>query len=222
MQTINEWFSLDQKSHYGPNFIEMLIFQKEKLVLLSVPKTGTTALQSALGLRADIVVRDPPELKHAPLYRYHRFFKPMVDKFCNGPFETLAVIREPLDWAASWYRYRSRPFLNGRDNSTANISFPDFILGYLAVEKPAFAKIGSQSKFVAQKDGSPGVDHLFAYEEQGHLLGFLEDRLQCEISLPKLNISPRRDLSLDENIRKRFEQECAAEYALWESSRRGG
>lgn len=200
----------------------MLIFYKEKLAILSVPKTGSTALQSALGPSADMVVRDPPELKHAPLYRYHRFFKPMLDKFCGGSFETLAVIREPLDWMGSWYRYRSRPFLNGQANSTANITFSDFISGYMADEKPAFAKIGSQSKFVAKKDGTPGVDHLFAYEEQDQLLAFLRDRLQSDFSLPRLNSSPQRDLTLDVQTRRRFELECTDEYALWRAAQRLG
>ena len=52
----------------------MLVFWKQKLVFLSVPKTGTTAFQHALAPHADIVILDPPQLKHAPLYRYNRFF----------------------------------------------------------------------------------------------------------------------------------------------------
>ncbi len=58
----------------------MLVFVKEGLAFLSVPKTGTTAYQAALADRADMVVSDPPMLKHAPVYRYNRFFRPMFDK----------------------------------------------------------------------------------------------------------------------------------------------
>ncbi|MFT7107527.1 MAG: hypothetical protein ACJAVT_002051 [Yoonia sp.] len=54
----------------------MLVFWKENLVLLAVPKTGSTALQGALAPRASMVFRDPPKLKHAPCYRYRRFLKP--------------------------------------------------------------------------------------------------------------------------------------------------
>jgi hypothetical protein len=53
----------------------MLVFWKENLVLLAVPKTGSTALQGALAPRASMVFRDPPKLKHAPCYRYRRFLK---------------------------------------------------------------------------------------------------------------------------------------------------
>ena len=51
----------------------MLVFYKERLAFLSVPKTGTTAYESALRPRADIVISEPPLLKHAPVYRYNRF-----------------------------------------------------------------------------------------------------------------------------------------------------
>ena len=58
----------------------MLIFWKARLVLLAVPKTGTSAYEAALAPHAAIVVSDPPELKHAPVYRYNRFFRPMLEK----------------------------------------------------------------------------------------------------------------------------------------------
>ena len=58
----------------------MLLFWREKFVLLSVPKTGTTAIEAALAHKASMIVSDPPELKHAPVYRYNRFFRPMFEK----------------------------------------------------------------------------------------------------------------------------------------------
>jgi hypothetical protein len=48
----------------------MLVFWKAKLVLLAVPKTGTTALEAAFGPWADASFLNPPRLKHmtaAPL-----------------------------------------------------------------------------------------------------------------------------------------------------------
>ena len=37
----------------------MLVFAKEKLVLLALPKTGTTAIEEALAARADVALRNP-------------------------------------------------------------------------------------------------------------------------------------------------------------------
>ena len=47
----------------------MLIFYKERLAFLSVPKTGTTAYETALRDRADMVISVPAMLKHAPVCR---------------------------------------------------------------------------------------------------------------------------------------------------------
>ena len=105
----------------------MLVFTKSRLVFLAMPKTGSTAYHTALGPHADLVITDPPELKHAPIYRCDRFFRPIYDKVCGVELETLAVMREPVSWLGSWYRYRQRPFLNGKPNSTAGISFDDFV-----------------------------------------------------------------------------------------------
>ena len=100
---------------------KMLVFAREKLVFLSVPKTGTTAWQAALEPLATMMVRDPPELKHAPVFRYNRFFRPMLEKFVGEGLTVLAVMREPVDWLGSWYRYRQRDFLAGRPTSTQGI-----------------------------------------------------------------------------------------------------
>ena len=92
----------------------MLVFWNQGLVFLSVPKTGTTAWEEALAPHASIAVLDPPDLKHAPLYRYNRFFRPMFEKVGAGSrMETIAVVREPVSWLGSWYRFRRRPFMAG-------------------------------------------------------------------------------------------------------------
>jgi len=98
------------------------LFWKEKLSLLSVPKTGTTAIEAALAHKASMSVSDPPELKHAPVYRYNRFFRPMFEKACKAEMETFAMMQEPISWLGSWYKYRQRPFLYGSPKSTAQIS----------------------------------------------------------------------------------------------------
>ncbi|MEM7321392.1 MAG: sulfotransferase family 2 domain-containing protein, partial [Pseudomonadota bacterium] len=126
----------------------MMVFYKERLVFLSVPKTGTTALQSALGDRADMTVTAPPELKHMPLFRYNRFMRPMFDKVLDAQMETMAVIREPVDWLGSWYRFRRRPGFEGHRNATHDMSFDDFVTAYVREQRPSFANVGSQAKFV--------------------------------------------------------------------------
>ena len=196
----------------------MLVFWKQKLVFLSVPKTGTTAFQQALGPMADIVILDPPELKHAPLYRYNRFFRPMFEKACRtDDMETLAVMREPVSWLGSWYRYRQRPFMQGRPNATFDVSFDDFVEAYMQGQPPGFANVGSQAKFLEPRPNGTAVTHLFRYEDQAGLIAFLEQRLDTVIDLPRANVSPEMELSLSPAVERKLRRKKAEEFALYES-----
>lgn len=200
----------------------MLVFSKEKLVFLSMPKTGSTAYQEALASQASLVVRDPPELKHAPVYRYNRFFRPMIDKFCEGPFDILAVMREPVDWLGSWYRYRAREDLRGARTSTADLSFEAFVDSYLAKPRPAYAQVGSQAKFLEPQQNGTAVTHLFRYEDQAGLQRYLEDRLGQPVKTELYNVSPDVPLELSEETRTRLTQELAADFTLYDSITPGG
>lgn len=193
----------------------MLVFWKEKLVILAVPKTGSTALAMALGPHASMQISDPPIFKHAPVYRYERFLKPMFEKAGKQSMEVLAVMREPVDWLGSWYRYRRRPFMDGHPNSTAQMSFDDFVQAYMAEPRPDVANVGSQHRFLVRKDGSIGADHLFRYQDQAALKAFLEDRLSMEIALPRANVSPQMELSLDPGIEAELRARLAPEFELW-------
>jgi hypothetical protein len=83
-----------------------------------------------------------------------------------GPIETLAVMREPISWLGSWYRFRRRPFMEGKPNATFDVSFDDFVSAYMQGDPPGFANVGSQSKFLEPRPTGTGVDHMFRYEDQ--------------------------------------------------------
>ncbi|WP_291726856.1 gamma-glutamyl kinase [Leisingera sp. F5] len=195
----------------------MMIFFKERLVLLSVPKTGTTAFQAALRNRADLVISDPPELKHAPLYRYNRWIRPMFEKVCGAELEVAAVMREPVSWLGSWYRYRQRPALDGNPNSTKDVSFDDFLHAYCKGKPPAFANVGSQAKFLEAQPNGCKVRHLFRYEDQDALKQFLEFRLDVEIRLERKNVSPQASLTLSPEAQNHVRRKRAAEFELYDS-----
>lgn len=197
--------------------LKMLVFWKERLVFLAVPKTGTSAYEKALGTRADMVVRDPPELKHAPVYRYNRFFRPMFEKMGADDMETLAVMREPISWLGSWYRYRQRPFMQGKPNATHDVSFDEFVDAYCRGNRPGFANVGSQAKFLEPRPNGTRVTHLFRYETQGLLNAFLEDRLNVSLDLPRVNISPEMDLSLSTKVEAKLRRKCHEEFDLYDS-----
>ena len=195
----------------------MLVFFKERLAFLSVPKTGTTAYETALRGRADMVISDPPLLKHAPVYRYNRFLRPMFLNVSKVELELMAVMREPVDWLGSWYRYRRRPFMEGKPNSTHGVSFDEFVQAYLQGKRPGFAEVGSQQKFLETQPNGTGVTHLFRYEDQPRLQRFLEERLEVRLELGRENVSPEMPLELSPETEARLRRKCAEEFALYDS-----
>ncbi|WP_372992344.1 gamma-glutamyl kinase [Sulfitobacter sp.] len=195
----------------------MLVFFKERLAFLSVPKTGTTAYESALAPRADMVISEPPMLKHAPVYRYNRFIRPMFLKVCDAELELMAVMREPISWLGSWYRYRQRPFMQGKPNSTFDVTFDEFILAYMKGNKPGFADVGSQLNFMAAQPNGTGITHYFRYEDQARLQDFLHDRLGVTLDLKRENESPKMELPLSADVEERFRRKFAEEFALYDS-----
>ena len=195
----------------------MLVFWKENLALLAVPKTGTTAIEKALAPHASMAILDPPILKHVPIYRYDRFLKPFFLKAGGKELETAAVVRNPISWLGSWYKYRSRPELDGKPNSTANISFDDFVLEAIKGESAPYAHVGSQLKFLTNRDDSVGATHMFQYEQMERYVAFLENRLNHRIDLPKVNVSPEKETPLSSDVEAKLRRKWAAEFDLWES-----
>lgn len=192
----------------------MMVFWKARLVVLAMPKTGTQAYEAALSERADMVIRHPPGLKHMSLQRYRNKIRPLLRQAGAERMETLAVIRAPRDWLGSWFRYRQRPALKGHTNSTAGLSFAEFIEGFLAEEPPSWADVGRPYRFVSDGQGRVAVDHLFAYDHQDALQAFLAERLGHPVIPPRRNNSPDAGLDLPEALEARLARALAPDLAL--------
>lgn len=192
----------------------MLVFWDQRLVFLATPKTGSTALAAALEPHAAISLQRPPVLKHTTVQRYHRFLGPYLKVSSGETFSTIALMREPIDWLGSWYRFRQRPEITDPRMSTRELSFEDFAQAYCARPQPGFANVGSQARFLTPEGREP-VDEIFCYERMEKFIAYLEERLSLHITLPQLNISPPADLSLTAATRSRLEQVMAADFTLY-------
>lgn len=166
----------------------MLVFWEQRLAFLATPKTGSTAIAAALESLAAVSIQRPPLLKHTTVHRYRRFIGPYLEAASKDNFTLVALMREPKDWLGSWYRFRQREEIEPA-KSTRDMSFDDFVRAWCRDPRPDFADVGSQGKFLRPRQGA-GADRLFRYEAIGTFVQFLEDRLGCEITLPRLNVSP--------------------------------
>jgi hypothetical protein len=194
----------------------MLVFWKARLVLLAVPKTGTTALEAALLPHADTAILNPPRQKHCTVRRYRNQLQPFFEQRGERPLELVAVVREPVSWLSSWYRYRARDAIAGQANSTQGISFDAFVEAWLHNDPPPFAKVGRQSRFVSAADGNLGVEHLFRHDRMDAAVAFLEERLDAKLDLTRANVSAAQDTELSAAILHRLHTEAPEEFALWE------
>ncbi len=194
----------------------MLVFWKEKLVMLAVPKTGTTALEAALTPLADTAILNPPGHKHVSVQRYRNLLAGFFEQRGNRPMDTMAVVREPVSWLESWYRYRTRSQLAGKATSTAGISFEDFVAAWLMTDQPEFARVGSQANFVTDDKGKIAIDHIFRYDKMAAAVSFLEARLDTSIQLQERNPSPRMPTPLSTEMTKRLHAERPQEFEIWE------
>ncbi|WP_170399010.1 sulfotransferase family 2 domain-containing protein [Ruegeria arenilitoris] len=196
----------------------MLVFYKERLAFLAVPKTGSTAYHTALRDRADFFVTGPPDLKHAPVRRYDRFFQNIFRKMYDTEMEIMAVVREPIDWLGSWYKFRSREDRIGHPHSTRDLSFDEFVQAYMQSPRPEFADVGNQSQFFRTRSNGFGASHIFKYENQDKILDFLQDRLNMQIDLKRENVSPHRELILTPETDRRFRKRHTAEFACHDAA----
>ncbi|KAF0114217.1 MAG: hypothetical protein FD150_1652 [Rhodobacteraceae bacterium] len=191
----------------------MLVFWEQRLAFLATPKTGSTAIAAALESLAAVSIQRPPLLKHTTVHRYRRFIGPYLEAASKDTFTLVALMREPTDWLGSWYRFRQRDETEPA-KSTRDLSFDEFVRAWCQDTRPDFADVGSQSRFLRPRQGE-GVDRLFRYEAIATFVHFLEDRLGCEVILPRLNVSPEGATVLTPATEALLREVAAEDFALY-------
>ena len=195
----------------------MLVFFEQRLAFLATPKTGSTAIAAALESLAAVSIQRPPLLKHTTVHRYRRFIGPFLEAASKDSFTLVALMREPVDWLGSWYRFRQRDDTDA-EKSTKGLSFDAFVQAWCRDPRPDFADVGSQGRFLRPRQGQ-GVDRLFRYEEIGTFVHFLEERLGCEIILPRLNVSPPGAVELSAGTETLLREVAAEDFGLYATLR---
>lgn len=191
----------------------MIFLYHARLLILSQPKTGTTALDHALAHRASMVVGNPPQLKHVTYRKFMKMLAPFI-KMQTGleraDYEIVSVMREPVDWLGSWYRYRTREQLKGgnknKQNYTGDVSFEEFVLEVLKPkgERAPYANVGSPCGVALANDGRIGVDRIYPYEDLSGLYGLINERTGIPVETRQLNTSPTMELELTDETRARL------------------
>jgi hypothetical protein len=90
------------------------------------------------------------------------------------------------------------------------------VRGWCADPQPEFAAVGSQARFLRARGGL-GVNHLFPYDRIDRFVDFLEERLGCEIVLPRVNVSPTGIMDLEPATERLLEATAPDDFALYRS-----
>lgn len=189
----------------------MLIFWDQRLAFLATPKAGSTAIEVALEPLASLAVQRPPEMKHADATRFHRHIHPWLQDMTADHFTTVALMREPVEWLRSWYRFYLRD--EHEADTPVNSTFEDFVRLYLAEPELLTQGIGTQSAFLIA--GDTPVDRIFRYEDMAAFTSFLDDWLGCEINLPRINVPPSADVSLSPETEADLRRALGPDFALY-------
>jgi hypothetical protein len=170
----------------------------------------STATHEAFRNLADIVVTDPTEMRHMSLEYWWRIMGRRLARRAGSPLKTVAVIRDPVDWLGSWYRYRSRADIPDPVRSTRGLEFDEFVGDYLSdMPSPMTADISDPIRFFCNSAGDIAVDHIFAYENWATFQGFMVKTVGDPGAVSERNVSPARETALSSPLRRRIEARLA-------------
>ncbi|WP_417807140.1 sulfotransferase family 2 domain-containing protein [Thioclava sp.] len=195
----------------------MLIFWKQKLVFLATPKAGSSAIEAALEPLADVAIQRPAELKHTSAQDFQGHLAPYLAQRSGETFTTVALMRQPIDWLRSWYRFRLRDDDEDPGHPMIGRKFEQFAQDYMASSRPAHVSFPSQSEFLCDGTGTCVVDTVFRYDQIDSFVHFLEDQLDFAITLPRVNVPPAVDVTLSERTQTALTQAMARDFTLYDS-----
>jgi hypothetical protein len=157
----------------------------------------------------------PAQLKHTDIRTYKKFLGPWLEAQTGERFTTVALMREPVDWLRSWYRFKLRDDHDDPHHAMAGMTFAEFAAEYAQEGGPAALGIGSQSEFLTS--GMRTVDCMFQYERIQDFVDFLETRLDCAIELPRINVPPSVDVHLDPKSERELRQAMTNDLDLYDT-----
>ncbi|MCU0899541.1 MAG: sulfotransferase family protein [Cypionkella sp.] len=195
----------------------MLISVKHKFLFVANTKAASTSIEAILGPYAEISRPGGPQGKHLPLskIRYdYRFLFTTPDH----PFESFfrfGVMREPMDWILSWFRYR-------RGNQVAaplpaDMSFEQFWrAGDWNIRNGQGAPYCQSTIFLDQQ-GAPLADMILPYASLDDDLPPVLAGMGIHARIPRLNVSviPPDQARIPPHLIDEIRAHYAADYALW-------
>lgn len=203
----------------------MQISFRHKYVMFDVPKSASTSINIALKPVSECILDGAGGVKHMTVADYEEYLEPFLKKrWGQDPhtLERIAVVREPFDMLASYYKYLRRPGVEDVDHwdhyrNTCDISFAEFLKGVCkghgrrrAVTRP--------STFIQNSEGKVGIDLLFSFKRLDDLARYLSSKIGKEIQIPVKNVSVQQDVgSVDQGLLDQVRDMFENDFILYEA-----
>lgn len=196
----------------------MLISTSRRFIFAANTKTASTSIEHVLTPYSDIVYDGEPAIKHMPLVAARQRHPELFDAEGDGGFFRFGVMRDPLDWIASWYRYRSgnevesplpsdMTFADFWERKDWNILHPNGRGKYL------------QSDIFCDAEGAVLADVILPYHTLEPVFFEICDHLGVARTLPRKNVSRNAgDTSvIPQNLQEEVRAFYEDDYALLDS-----
>ena len=199
---------------------------KNGIGFICVPKCGSTTVERFMRPRSDFSLSGNPQLKHIRYEQVQEHIWPLLAQLHLKVPYTFAVIREPVSWVESWYRFRARDELAPLDhpqhhNFSGHITFSEYVEAVLQPKPPSFARIHSQFYYVRNKAGEVGVDKTIQLEQMGVAVPALLAKHGITVAKPeeRRNVSEVREATaLPNHLKDRLLVHLEKDVALHRAS----
>ena len=195
----------------------MLIGIERKFVFVANTKTASTSIETALAPVSEIALKGTPQRKHMTLHAAIEAHPEIFTQPGQWPrfFFKFGVMRDPLDWISSWFRYRSS---NKVDSPLpAGMSFAEFWEQQDWNFRHADGRPFLQREMFCGPQGRVLADVIIPYPRLGEMFGTVCDGLGVQRPLPRENVSKKREAGpIPETLQRELRAFYAEDYALWE------
>ncbi len=175
---------------------------------------------------SDFSLSGNPNLKHIRYHLMDSFIFPLLaSSHVKKPF-IFAVMREPVSWVESWYRFRGRdelapPSHPQHHNYSGHLSFPEYVEAVLQPKPPSYARIHSQFHYIRAHDGSVGVDLIIPLEQVNSHVPTLLAKYNIRVANPdeRKNVSEKREAAaLPAPLKARLQAHLRKDVELYNAS----
>jgi hypothetical protein len=196
----------------------LLISIQKRFVFVANSKTASTSIENTLRPQAEIERGGTPRRKHIPMREVLKEYDFLFGNPAYAPdtFFRFGVMRDPLDWLQSWYRYRRGNKV--RNPLPADMSFEEF---WQKKDWNIQRKNGArnlQRRFFDGPNGNILVDYIIPYDDLARHFGLICAEMGLENPLQEKNVSHIRETesAFPEGLEAEIRDYYARDYALLE------